>query len=125
MMWSDMNDMHLRLYLGLPSKKTKSWRRRRECRLAKIVSCRKNIEEQVIIFYARNDGNLEAARERFVNEINKDCGPDIGIILWQQTCTKFASYFTEELEQDNKKWCHEGRVPYHVLDHGEYPDELY
>ena len=91
----------------------------------KIVSCRSSIEEQVIMFYGRDDCNLKGARERMVNEINENCGHNLGSILWDRACEKFALYFSEQLEDQNKRWCQEGRAPYVALDYGEYRDEIY
>jgi hypothetical protein len=91
----------------------------------KIASCRNEIEEQVIMFYGRDDRNLKGARERKANEINENCGHNLGSILWDRACEKFASYFSEQLENQNKRWCQEGRAPNVALDFGQYRDGIY
>jgi hypothetical protein len=90
-----------------------------------IVACRNELEEQAIMFFARDDRNLECARLRFENEINKNVGHNIGSILWKQTCEKFASYFSEDLNKRNREWCERGRAPWALLNFEGDRDELY
>jgi hypothetical protein len=89
-----------------------------------IVACRNELEEQAIMFFARDDRNLEGARHRFENEINKNVGHNIGSILWEQTCEKFASYFSEDLNKRNREGFEKGRAPWALLNF-EDRDDLY
>jgi hypothetical protein len=80
-----------------------------------VVASRQGLEEQIIAFLARDDRNLEGARERFEDELNQNVGHSIGSILWKRVCATFSSYFTEELIRQNQDWCEEGRAPWALL----------
>jgi hypothetical protein len=43
-----------------------------------VVACRDALEEQIIVFLARDDRNLESTRDRFENQFNTDFGHDLG-----------------------------------------------
>ena len=80
-----------------------------------IVACREGLEEQIIVFLARDDRNLQSIRDRFENQLNTDFGHDIGTILWKRVCATFSSYFTDDLIRENQAWCKEGRAPWTLL----------
>jgi hypothetical protein len=89
-----------------------------------IAAARQELEEQIIAYIARDDLNLEGARNRYENEHNRNVGHGIGTTLWTQVCEKFASYFTDEVARQNREWCKEGRAPWVLLE-VEHNDEVY
>lgn len=55
----------------------------------KVTWCRNQIEEQMLMFVARDEKKLECARERWTKQINFDVGHNLGDILWSQSSLKF------------------------------------
>jgi len=56
-----------------------------------------------------------SAREMVASRMDRDFGHNIGSALWEQTCKEFSSYFSDEMIEQNKNWCMEGKAPYVVL----------
>lgn len=81
----------------------------------RIAVWRKEMEERVIQFVARDEENLESAKVCLVRRMNNNLGNEIGARLWDQVVTKFSSYFSDELAARNKQWCKDGKAPYVVF----------
>jgi hypothetical protein len=80
-----------------------------------VAACREELEEQIIVFLARDDRNLESVRDRFENKLNTSFGHSLGTILWKRVCATFSSYFTDASLRQNQDWCKEGRAPWRLL----------
>lgn len=70
-----------------------------------IAFLRKDLEESVIMMVERDDTGLEHRRKMFVPHMDETHGYNIGSRLWEATCEKYSSCFTDDLARKNRQWC--------------------
>lgn len=70
-----------------------------------IAFCRKDVEENVIMMIERDDVGLEHRRQMLIPDMDKKFeNAKVGTRLWEATCRKFSSYFTEEQARKCRQW---------------------
>lgn len=80
-----------------------------------VATCRKDVEEQVIPWIARDEPNLMEWKKRLTTRMDRDFGHDLGTRLWEETFATYSAHFSDEMAEENRRWCMEGKVPYVVF----------
>jgi len=70
----------------------------------RIAMHRRGVEEKVIQMYARNEKAERESKQEMIALFRQIGHPDLGQILWGQTCEQFASHFSKKMVQQNKTW---------------------